>query len=102
MKDKHTIDKRRRDLLKTFTASGISKPLINSSPLVAGMLFARHADAQSNGTPNKSVAIYVPGGGIHDRWAPTGSGNTMRLGEMSQPYEPVKTCLLYTSDAADE
>ena len=91
MKDTNTLDQRRRALLKTFATSGISKALINSSPLVAGMLFSRHADAQANGAPNKSVAIYIPGGGIHDMWAPTGSGNSMVLRPMSQPYEPVKT-----------
>lgn len=91
MKKINTIDNTRRDLLKTFAASGISKALISSSPLVAGMLFSRHADAQTNGVPNKSVAIYVPGGGIHDFWAPTGSGSGMVLGPMSESYEAVKT-----------
>jgi len=40
MKNKNTIDKRRRAILQTFAASGISKALISSSPLVAGMLFS--------------------------------------------------------------
>jgi len=79
MNNINTFDKRRRDLLKTFATSGISKALISSSPLAAGVLFSRHADAQANGAPNKSVAIYIPGGGIHDMWAPTGSGNSMVL-----------------------
>jgi len=91
MKNISTVDKRRRDILKTFAASGISRGLISSSPLVAGMLFSRQADAQSNGGPNKSVAIYVPGGAIHDFWAPSGSGEDMELGSMSALYEPVKT-----------
>ena len=79
MKNISTVDKRRRDILKTFAASGISRGLISSSPLVAGMLFSRQADAQSNGGPNKSVAIYVPGGAIHDFWAPSGSGEDLSL-----------------------
>ncbi len=91
MKKTNTIDKRRRALLQTFAASGISKALISGSPLVAGMLMTRHAEAQTGGSPNKSVAIYVPGGGIHDFWAPSGSGQSMVLGSMSQGYEPVKT-----------
>ncbi len=91
MKNKESINQKRRDLLKTFTASGISKALINSSPLVAGMLFARHADAQQSGSPNKSVVIYVPGGGIHDFWIPSGNGNSMTLPSMSVGYESVKT-----------
>jgi len=91
MKKINTIDNGRRALLKTFAASGISKALISSSPLVAGMLYSRHADAQSDGTPNKSVVIYVPGGAIHDFWAPTGEGANMQLGSMSAGYEDVKT-----------
>ncbi len=90
MKNKYTIDRSRRALLQTFAASGISKALISSSPIVAGILFSRHADAMDT-APNKSVAIYVPGGGIHDFWAPTGSGTSMTLGPMSALYAPVKT-----------
>lgn len=89
--EKHEIDVKRRGLLKTFMASGISKALMSTSPLVAGMMFSRHADAQDSGVPNKSVAIYVPGGAIHDFWAPTGSGTNMVLPAMSASYESVKT-----------
>lgn len=91
MKNKNIIDNKRRAILKTFAASGISKALISSSPLVAGILFSRHAEAQSGGLPNKSLALYIPGGAIHDFWAPTGSGNSMVLGPMSAGYEDVKT-----------
>lgn len=81
----------RRSLLKTFVASGISKALITSSPLISGLLFARHADAQALSSPNKSLVIYVPGGGIHDFWAPSGSGSDMLLPAMSAGYDEVKT-----------
>ncbi len=91
MTNSNNIDKRRRSILKTFAASGISRALIASSPLVAGMLYSREAEANTGGAPNKSVAIYVPGGGIHDFWAPTGSGRNMQLGSMSAGYESVKT-----------
>jgi hypothetical protein len=86
-----SLNIKRRDLLKTFVASGISKSLIRTSPLVAGLLFARHADAAPTSLATKSVAVYVPGGGIHDFWAPTGSGASMTMGSMSAGYEPVKT-----------
>ena len=89
--NENQVDVKRRSILKTFMASGISKALVSASPLVAGMMFSRHADAQQSGVPNKSVAIYVPGGGIHDFWAPTGSGNSMTLPRMSVGYEAVKT-----------
>ncbi|CAA0100811.1 Uncharacterised protein [Halioglobus japonicus] len=81
----------RRAVLKTFLASGISKAVISSSPLISGLLFARHSDAVAAGTPDKCVSIYIPGGGIHDFWAPSGSGSTMQMGPMSSGYEPVKS-----------
>jgi len=71
MKNINKVDNSRRALLKTFAASGISKALISSSPIVAGMLFSRHADAQSDGRPNKTVSIYIPGGAIYDNWIPS-------------------------------
>ncbi len=80
----------RRQVLKTFLASGISRALVQSSPLVSGILFARHADAQQSG-PDKCVSIYIPGGAIHDFWAPSGSGDDMVMPAMSAAYEPVKT-----------
>ena len=81
----------RRNVLKTFMASTLSKAIINSSPLISGLLFARHADAEEVINPNKSVVIYIPGGGIHDFWAPIGSGSSMVLPAMSSSYEEVKT-----------
>ena len=89
-RNKNTTMLSRRDLLKTFAASGISSTLFKASPLVSGMLLARHADAQAS-APNKSLVIYVPGGGIHDFWAPSGSGSDMILPAMSAGYENVKT-----------
>lgn len=91
MKKTNTVDEKRRAILKTFLASGISKSVISSSPLVAGMLFTRHTEAQTGVTPNKSVAVYVPGGAINSMWAPTGSGENMNLPAMSAPYNSVKT-----------
>lgn len=88
---KNPIDEQRRSLLKTFVASGISKAVFQSSSIITGAMIARHADAQSSGRPNKSVAVYVPGGGIHSMWAPTGRGNAMVMRGMSAQYEPVKT-----------
>ena len=85
------LDISRRELLKTFLASGISKTLVSASPLVSGLLLARHAEAAGLDSPNKSVVIYVPGGGVHDLWAPTGSGDSMALSAMSGGYEGVKT-----------
>ncbi|MCG8612950.1 MAG: DUF1552 domain-containing protein [Pseudomonadales bacterium] len=92
------VNSTRRRLLKTFAASGISKALITGSPLVSGMLFARHADAAD--APDKSVAIYVPGGAIRNFWVPTGSGSSMVLPAMSSGYEAVKTECNFLLDMA--
>ncbi|REL35706.1 DUF1552 domain-containing protein [Thalassotalea euphylliae] len=80
----------RRSLLKIVAASGISSSLIRTSPLVAGMLFQRHADAQEFGLPNKTICIFTPGGAIANLWNPTGAGEDMVLGPMSQGYDSVK------------
>ncbi len=80
----------RRHFLATVAGSGISTALLRSSPLLTGLLYARSAEAQGL-MPTRTVAIYVPGGGIHDFWAPSGQGAQMQLGPMSQGYEPVKT-----------
>ena len=85
------INTGRRHLLKTFVASGISKSIFKASPLAVGLMFSRHADAAPTSLATKSVAVYVPGGGIHEFWAPTGSGASMTMGPMSAGYEPVKT-----------
>ena len=84
-------DTARRNLLKTFVASGIAKTIISSSPLIYGLLHARHTEAQGNSGPNKTLAIYVPGGGIHASWAPTGTGDSMELPAMSAGYARIKT-----------
>lgn len=91
----HQTNMKRRSLLKTFAASGISTALLRSSPLLTGMLMSRHADAQTSSGPNKCVTIYIPGGGIHDMWAPQGTGEDMSLGAMSALYEPVKRNVIF-------
>lgn len=85
----------RRHLLKGLASSplfssGIAPSLLRSSPLIAGVLAARSAEAQSS-RPNKSVVVYIPGGAIHDLWAPSGSGEDMQMQPMSQAYDSVKT-----------
>ena len=89
--NENTREITRRSLLKTFLASGISKSLVCNSPIISGLLYARHANAQTSSGPNKSLVVYVPGGGIHNFWAPTGSGSSMVLPAMSMGYEEVKT-----------
>ena len=88
--DLNNLTMSRRSLLKTFMASGSSAALIRTSPLVSGILWSRHAEAMDSGLPNKTVAIYIPGGCIDTLWNPTGSGEDMVLQPMSAGYESVK------------
>ncbi|BDX06589.1 DUF1552 domain-containing protein [Planctobacterium marinum] len=81
----------RRDLLKSMAATGITQTLLRASPLMAGILHARNVEAQASSTPDKTVAIYIPGGGVHRLWAPSGSGEDMVMAPMSAAYDSVKT-----------
>lgn len=89
---KNKFDKNRRSLLKTIAAAGVSQGLLKASPLVAGMMIARNADALSDTASNKAVCIYVPGGAIHQYWAP---GSGFSLPKMSEGLEPVKNDCLW-------
>lgn len=87
---KNKVDIDRRGFLKTCMASGISTAVFSSSSLMYGLMASRHADAQESNTPNKSVVVYVPGGGIHDLWAPEQNTNGLVMGLMSQQYDSIK------------
>ncbi|MEM1110662.1 MAG: DUF1552 domain-containing protein [Pseudomonadota bacterium] len=86
--DSDTLRQSRRRFLKTCAASGIPLALLKASPLISGAMFAREADAQ--GGVNKTVAIYVPGGGIHEFWAPRVINGNLTMGPMSAGYDSVK------------
>lgn len=83
---KNKFDKNRRDLLKILTSAGISRGLLQASPLVGGMMLSRLADAQT-GSVNKSVVIYVPNGALPQYWYPNSSLSSFPA--MSQPYQAV-------------
>lgn len=83
---RNVFDRDRRQFLKVLASAGISRGLLNASPLVGGMLYSRVAEAQSG--PNKSVVVYVPNGCIPEQWFP--NGNLSQLRPMSQPYGGVR------------
>lgn len=89
---KDKFDKNRRGLLKTIASAGVSQGLLKASPLVAGMMIARHADALGSTDSNKAVCIYVPGGAIHQYWAPRAD---FSLPKMSEGLESVKNDCLW-------
>ena len=83
---KNQFDKKRRDLLKLFAGAGVTQGLLRASPLVAGMMLARQAEAQTG--PSRVVCVYTPDGAIPDRWHP--NANLTSFGAMSQPYQSVR------------
>jgi hypothetical protein len=83
---KDKFDKNRRDLLKILVSAGISRGLLQASPLVGGMMLSRLAEAQ-NHPVNKSVVIYVPNGALSEHWYP--NANLTSFPAMSAPYQPV-------------
>ncbi len=84
---RNVFDKERRQFLKTLAAAGIGRSLLQASPLVGGMMYARVAEAQQ--TPDKSVVVYVPDGCIPDQWFP--NADLSQLRPMSQPYAGVRS-----------
>jgi len=83
---KNKFDKKRRDLLKILTSAGITRGLLQATPLVGGMMLSRLADAQT-GDANKSLVIYCPDGALPVHWYP--NGNLSSFPAMSQPYQSV-------------
>ena len=82
---KNKFDKSRRDFLKILASAGISRGLLQASPLVAGMMLSRLAEAQTG--PNKSLVIYCPDGCLPDYWVP--NADLSVFPQMSAPYAPI-------------
>ena len=93
---RNAFDRERRRFLKVVSAAGVSRALLQASPLVAGMMYARLAEGQS--LPNKSVVVYVPDGCIPDQWFP--NADLSQLRPMSQPYADVRTECHFLRDMA--
>jgi hypothetical protein len=69
MRYRDCFDKERRDFLRIVQRAGISAGLLRASSLVAGVMLARTAEAQT-GTPTKSCLVFSGGGCQKDRWYP--------------------------------
>lgn len=82
---RNVFDKQRRDFLQLLARAGVSKSLFKASPLVAGMMYSRLVEAQTQ--PNKSVVIYTPDGCIPNHWFPNNSLSSFPV--QSQPYQAV-------------
>ncbi|AQT62021.1 DUF1552 domain-containing protein [Cellvibrio sp. PSBB023] len=72
MRYKDCFDKERRDFLKVVKHAGIAAGLIQASSILAGVMLARTAEAQT-GTPTKHCLVFSGGGCHPTRWFPSGS-----------------------------
>jgi len=75
MSYKDCFDQERRNFLRVVQRSGIAMGAIQASSLLAGVMMARVAEAQT-GSPNKSVAVFMPGGCTPAKYFPA-SGSTL-------------------------
>jgi len=71
MRYKDCFDKERRDFLGVVKRAGIATGLIQASSMLAGVLLARTAEAQSS--VNKHVLVFNGGGCHPSKWFPSGS-----------------------------
>lgn len=72
MRYKDCFDKERRSFLSVVKKAGISAGLVSASSMLAGVMLARTAEAQS-GTPTKHCLVFSGGGCHPDKWFPSGS-----------------------------
>jgi len=71
MRYKDCFDKERREFLGVVKRAGIATGLIQASSMLAGVLLARTAEAQSS--VNKHVLVFNGGGCHPTKWFPSGS-----------------------------
>jgi hypothetical protein len=83
MRYRDCFDKERRDFLRIVQRAGISAGVLKASSLVAGVMLARTAEAQT-GTPTKSCLVFSGGGCQPARWYPVNG----TFPEQSAPLQP--------------
>lgn len=75
MRYKDCFDQERRNFLRVVQRSGIAMGAIQASSLLAGVMMARVAEAQT-GSANKSLTVFMPGGCTPAKYYPA-SGTTL-------------------------
>lgn len=68
MRYKDCFDKERRDFLGVIKRAGIATGFIQASSMLAGVLLARTAEAQT-GTPSKHLIVFSGGGCDNSKWS---------------------------------
>lgn len=69
MRYRDCFDKERRDFLRIVQRAGISAGVLQASSLIAGVMLARTAEAQT-GVPTKSCLVFSGGGCVKELWYP--------------------------------
>lgn len=85
MRYKNCFDKERRDFFRVISHAGISAGLIKASSILAGVMLARTAEAQS-GTPNKHCLVFSGGGCHPDKWFPSGASLPVQSAPLQRHY----------------
>lgn len=92
MRYKNCFDKERRDFLSTVKRSGIALGAIQASSMLAGVMMARVAEAQTG--PNKSVAVFMPGGCTPAKFFPNGGTLPIQSAPLQSHYAAGRVALL--------
>jgi hypothetical protein len=88
MRYRDCFDKERRNFLKVVSGAGISVGLIKASSILAGVLLARTAEAQT-GTPSKHCLVFSGGGCHPERWFPSGGTFPVQSAPLQSHYSRI-------------
>lgn len=88
MRYKDCFDKERRDFIKIVSGAGISASLIRASSVLAGVMLARTAEAQT-GTPTKHCLVFSGGGCHPNRWFPSGGTLPVQSAPLQSHYSRI-------------
>jgi hypothetical protein len=92
MRSKDGFDQERRNFLRVVQRSGVAMGAIQASSLLAGVMMARVAEAQSGAT--KHVTVFMPGGCTPSKWIPTGSTLPIQSAPLQSHYSAGRVALI--------
>lgn len=93
MRSKDCFDQERRNFLRVVQRSGIAMGAVQASSLLAGVMMARVAEAQS-GVATKHVSVFMPGGCTPSKWVPTGATLPTQSAPLQSHYAAGRVALI--------
>ena len=87
------FDKERRDFLRVVKRSGIALGAIQASSMLAGVMLARVAEAQTAG-PTRSCTVFMPGGCTPARFFPSGGTLPIQSAPLQSHFAAGRIALL--------